>query len=181
VGEPLAHAIVVFEDQALAERLGGKLRTDAPADTWPQGAWGLAGAGVVEVEVVLVTVLAGCVTVVAGGCVTVVVGCFTLTLIEVVVGGCVAVVDAVCAVLLALPPLPSLTASATPTPAAATTMRPTTKSHVLERERSRAPQCGHACAPRATWPPQFGHKSDGGGSGAGGCADICRLRYAPTG
>jgi hypothetical protein len=60
-------------------------------------------------------------------------------------------------------------------------MRPTTKSHVLERERIRAPQCGHACAPRATCPPQFGQKPDGGGSGAGGCADICQSRYAPTG
>ena len=126
----------------------------------------------VEVGVVLVTVLAGCVTV-AGGCVTVVVGCFTLTLIEVVVEGCVAAVDTVCAVLVGLPPFSSLTASATPTPAAATAMTPATKSHVLERERSRAPQCGHVCAPRATWPPQFGQEPDGGGSGGGGCVDIC--------
>jgi hypothetical protein len=131
------------------------------------------------VAVVLVTVLGGCVTVLAG-CVTVVVGCFTLTLIEVVVEGCFAVVDA-CVVVLGLLPPPLLTASAIPTPAAATAMRTTKISHALDRERSRAPQCGHACAPCATCPPQFGQKPDCRGSDAGGRADICRSRYAPTG
>ena len=130
--------------------------------------------------VVPVTVLAGCVTV-ADGCVTVVVGCFTLTLTEVVVEGGFAAVDAVCAVLLGAPPFPSLTASAIPTPAAATAMTPTTKSHVLGRGRSRAPQCGHACASRATCPPQFGQRPDGGGCGPGGWADISWSGYAPTG
>ncbi|HWG09164.1 MAG TPA: hypothetical protein VN672_09165 [Solirubrobacteraceae bacterium] len=133
----------------------------------------MAGAGVVAGFAGLVTV--------AGGCVTVVVGCFTLTLIEVVVDGCVVLVDAVGAVLAVLPSSPLLTASATPTPAAARATRAIAKSHPLEpeRERSRAPHRGHACASRATGAPQFGQKlEEGGCSGGGGCADIASLRYA---
>jgi hypothetical protein len=123
----------------------------------------------------VVTVLAGCVTV-AGGCVTVVVGCFTLTLIEFVVDDCVAAVDALWAVLPVLPPFSSLTASATPTPAAARATSAMAKSHPLERERSRVPHCGHDRASRATGAPQFVQKFEDGGSGAGGCADIGRSR-----
>ena len=128
------------------------------------------------------TVLAGWVTV-AAGCVTVVVGCFTLTLIEFVVEVCFAGLDAVVAVLAVLPSSPLLTASAAATPAAATTRRLMAKSHPLERERerSRVPQCGHACASRATGAPQFGQKPEGGGSGTGGCADIGWTRYAARG
>jgi hypothetical protein len=93
--------------------------------------------------------------------VTVVVGVLMLMfVVELVVAGFLAVVDAVCAESLLPPPE---TASATTTPAPATTITASSANQAFrEPERRRAPQVGHDSAFGATGAPQFGQNPDPG-------------------
>lgn len=133
---------------------------------------------VVGVVLGTVTVL---VTVGVGGCVTVAVGALIVMFVEAAVEWVFAVLAA--SVVDFLPSDPPLTASATPTPAAATTSTARIASQVFDLAFSCLPQLGQDSASAETPAPQFGQNLAGLEPGGGDWLDIsCRCpRRRPSG